>query len=87
MLDGRETELRPHLNHQVQVTGRLDSTSGTTSDTSSRTGTSTGSTATTTGSRSTSTDTAASGARGSANNAQRLHVESVRMISSTCPSR
>ena len=72
-LEGRATELRPHVNHQVQITGRLDSTSGT------------GSTATTTGKSSTSADT--SGTQRSANSGQRLHVESVRMIAATCPSR
>lgn len=72
-LDGRATELRPHLNHQVQITGRLDSTSGT------------GSTATTTETSATSADTP--GTQRKANSGQRLHVESVRMIAATCPSR
>ena len=72
-LDGRATELRPHLNHQVQITGRLDSTNGT------------GSTATTTATSATSADTP--GTQRPANSGQRLHVESVRMIAATCPSR
>jgi hypothetical protein len=68
VLDGKSDDLRPHLNHQVRITGRLD----TSSTGASRTGT--------------TTSTSTSGTSPT-QNAQRLRVESVQMVASTCPSR
>jgi hypothetical protein len=74
MLEGQTSELQPHTGHQIEVTGTLDTTSGSTS--SGATGT-TG----TTGSET------SSGGSSSMANAQRLKVSSVRMISATCPAK
>jgi hypothetical protein len=68
-LDGSASELKPHVGHEVEIKGSLESSSS--SGTSS-----TGSTS--------STGTATSG---STSSGQRLKVESVRMISSTCSSK
>jgi hypothetical protein len=35
VLDGSSTELRPHVNHEVQITGRLDNKGSSSSSTSS----------------------------------------------------
>jgi hypothetical protein len=71
-LDGNASELRPHLNHQVEITGRLASA-----------GTAGGSTST--ASPTTSTGTATTAGAGQTSAAQTLRVESVRMIAATCP--
>jgi len=65
LLEGKTSDLRQHLNQQVEVTGKLESPSTTGS---------------TTGGQRTEPST------GSARlaNAQRLQVESVRMIASSC---
>jgi hypothetical protein len=60
VLEGDSSDLRKHVNHQVEITGRLDMASSSTSTTSS-----------------TASSTMA--------NAQKLRVESVKMISATCP--
>jgi hypothetical protein len=90
ILEGKAGELRNHVNHQIEVTGRLDSKSGSNTQ---RSGTTAGSTesGTTTGSTATSTGTStpamsASGAHGTMD-AQHLQVESVRMIAATCAAR
>jgi hypothetical protein len=70
MLDGNASELRRHVNHQVEITGRLSSMSG-----------NTGSRATET---TTAGTTAGATAGGAANAAQTLRVESVKMISANC---
>jgi hypothetical protein len=70
MLDGNASELRGHVNHQVEIKGRLDSSA---SSTASRPSTAPGTTAT----PATSTPNASA--------AQTLRVESVRMIAATCP--
>jgi len=77
MLDGSTSDLQKYVNQQVQITGRLDNSS---SNSASSGGTTGGTTATTAGGTG-----AASGTSGSMG--QRLHVESVRMIASTCSSR
>jgi hypothetical protein len=68
MLEGSTSELQPHLNHEVQIMGRLASGSSTGSPSSTPPTSSTSPTGSTTGSQ----------------NAQRLTVESVKMIASTC---
>jgi hypothetical protein len=73
-LDGNASELRPHLNHQVEITGRLEASAN-------RSGAAAGTTA---GGTSSTASTGASTATG-AGAAQNLRVESVRMIAATCP--
>jgi hypothetical protein len=93
MLEGQSKELRDHINQEVQVTGKLDSKSGsgmTSSGGSSTTGTTAG--GTTTGTTSTGTTaggtTSGSTTSGSAGmNGPRLKVDSVRMIAASCSSR
>jgi hypothetical protein len=65
-LDGSASELKQHVNEQVEITGRLDSS------------------ASSTGSSSTG-GTATSGAgTAAASSAQRLHVDSVKTVASSC---
>jgi hypothetical protein len=74
VLEGHESDLKSHAGQKVEVTGTLDSTTG-----SSSTGA--------TGATSSSSPTAQAGATGgtaSATAAQRLRVSSVRMISADC---
>ena len=77
-LSGDASELRPHLNHQVEIKGRLDSSA---SSTASRPGTATGTTATGT------TATPATSPSQDASAAKTLRVESVKMIAATCPAQ
>ena len=73
ILEGKTNELQPHANHEVQITGRLSSTS------------SSGSPSGTSSTGSTTSGTSSTGSRTSGSeNAQHLMVESVKMISSTC---
>jgi hypothetical protein len=79
VLDGKESELRPHLNHQVRISGQLDSTpSGAAASTTTG-----GATTSATPPRTTSS----SAMSGSKTASPHLRVESVQMVSSTCPSR
>lgn len=91
-LDGDATELRRHMNHQVEIKGRLDSSAGM-SSTASRPGT-TGAGTTATGTTSNPTGTTATGSTATGTTAgrdahssaaQTLRVESVKMIAATCP--
>jgi hypothetical protein len=95
-LDGDASELRRHMNHQVEIKGRLDSSAG--MNTASRPGTTgagttaTGTTATGTTSNPTGTSATGSTATGTtagrdahSSAAQTLRVESVKMIAATCP--
>jgi hypothetical protein len=90
ILEGKAGELRNHVNHQIEVTGRLDSKSGSNTQ---RGGTTAGSTAsgTTTASTAPGTTTSTAGTSPSgvpgAMDAQHLQVESVRMIAATCSAR
>jgi collagen type VII alpha len=90
-LSGQDAELQKHLNHQVEVSGRLSaasasmsgSTSGTTSGTtgstaSGTTGSTSGTTAGSTGSR--------TGSGSSMSDLPKLQVSSIKMVSATCPS-
>jgi hypothetical protein len=101
MLDGRDSELKPHVGHRVEVTGTLDSSasgsgSGSTAGGSTAGTSSTGSTSGTTGSGTTGSGTTASGSSGSGMTGSghgdmqmggaRLRVTSVKMISSDCSS-
>jgi hypothetical protein len=70
MLEGSSSDLRPHVGHEVEVRGKIESSSSGTSGTPS-----TGSTGSTAG---TGTTSSASG--------QRLRVESVKMVAATCSS-
>jgi hypothetical protein len=63
ILEGDSSELRQHANQQVEIRGRLDSSSASSSATTSA--------------RSSASDATA----------QRVHVESVREIASSCSSR
>jgi hypothetical protein len=91
LLEGDSSELRQHANQQVEVRGRLESSSmsGSGSSTGSTAGGSaTGSTAgSATGSTAGSGTSSSATGSSSSTNAQRLRVESVRMIASTCSSR
>jgi len=69
ILEGRESELRQHANQLVEISGRIDNGSSNSASSSP----------TETGSASASNRSQSNGA-----NAQRLQVESVRMIASTC---
>jgi hypothetical protein len=71
-LDGNASELRRHVNHQVEITGRLDSSSSMAGGSRATETTPAGGT------------TAGAGATGAANYSQTLRVESVKMISATC---
>jgi hypothetical protein len=75
MLEGRESELQKHVGHKVEITGTVESSK------SGMSGSKTGST--TTGSE--SRESRESKESGSMGNAQRLRVQSVKMISSNCP--
>ncbi|HZT75037.1 MAG TPA: hypothetical protein VFA27_00165 [Vicinamibacterales bacterium] len=80
LLEGDNSELRQHANQEVEIRGRIESsTSGSTS--------SYGSTGSTAGSTSSATSGSNRSASSSSTNAQRVRVESVREISSTCSSR
>jgi hypothetical protein len=83
MLEGKTSDLRKHVNQQVEVTGRLDSAaSGSTSGSSTRTG----STDPDTTQRSDKTSAGGAGASSpsASGTGQRLHVESVRQVSASC---
>jgi hypothetical protein len=73
ILDGKTSDLRNHVNHQVEITGRLDSSSSTSSS---------GSTA-----GSTTAGTSTSGSHRSSADSQKIQVESVKMIAATCTGR
>ena len=83
MLEGQQSELQPHAGHQIEVTGTLDTTRGSTSGATppSATGT-TGS-----GTTGSASGTTTSGSSSTTDKAQWLRVTSVRMISATCPSK
>jgi len=70
-LEGKTSDVRPHLNHQVEITGRLESHGGSPSTAASPT-------------RSGNTSTRSGDDSRSSSGEQELHVESVRMISATC---
>ena len=72
-LEGKTSDLRNHVNHQVEITGRLDSSSTTAGG------------ASTAGSTTASTSTSGSGRTSS--DAQKIQVESVKMIAATCAGR
>jgi hypothetical protein len=84
-LDGHAAELRPHLNHQIDITGRLDPMSATAPGTPTPATSPTPPGVTTTGRPPIPAAADASPVRRSAHETQRLHVESVRMIAATCP--
>ena len=70
MLEGKTSDLKMHVGHQVEITGKLAGDSSSTSRSS--------------------TSTSAAGATSSSSSTmsgQKLEVESVRMIASTCSSR
>jgi hypothetical protein len=77
VLEGNASQLRPHLNHQVEITGRLDSSASTGS--TARPGTATPTTAGGT------TPSPATGSEAHPSAAKTLRVESVKMIAATCP--
>jgi len=83
MLEGRDSELKNHVGHKVEVTGTLDSSTGSSSGSTSS---SAGTTGTTSG---TSSGTAGAGTSTGSSSAmngigQHLRVTSVRMISADC---
>jgi len=88
MLEGDDGELRQHVNQQVEISGRLETAGGATG---SGGGTPMGSGA----SRSAPTANGGGGSPSgstisgslSLNGAQRLRVESVRLIAATCPAQ
>jgi hypothetical protein len=89
VLDGRDSDLKKHVGHKIEVTGTTDSSvSGAGNQAAGRT--STGGTTGTTATAATSADHPTSGAGSSSasehdmTGATRLHVTSVRMISADC---
>jgi len=86
-LNGDASELRRHLNHQVEIKGRLDSSAGM-SSTASRPGTAGGTTAAgTTATGTTATPATSTGQDAHPSAAKTLRVESVKMIAATCPAQ
>jgi hypothetical protein len=84
-----DSELSKHLNHQVEVTGRLSGAmSGTTGTTGAAgtTGSATGSTGST-GSTGTTGTTARSGGAAGMGDMPQLHATNLKMISATCPAQ
>jgi hypothetical protein len=82
LLSGESSTLRPHLGHQVEVTGRIDSKEGMPSGVTGTTG---NPTVSTTASSTTGLEQG-SDPSSSVKSGAILHVESVRMIAATCPS-
>lgn len=83
MLEGQASELRGHVNHQVQITGRLDASSSSPHSGAGSTGSAAGGTST--GGTTSGTSGAAGTSKSNMADAhQTLHVESVRMIASSC---
>jgi hypothetical protein len=82
MLEGKTSDLRKHVNQQVELTGRLDSASTGSPGSSTRSGSSDRDTT------QRSDKTAAGGDGASSPSAsgtgQRFHVESVRQVSASC---
>jgi hypothetical protein len=74
ILEGKTSDLPNHVNHQVEITGKLDPSNSTS-----------GSSATASGSTTAGTPT--SGAGRPAPDGQRLQVESVKMVAATCSAR
>lgn len=87
IIEGNAAELRPHVNQQVQITGRIESGATSSTGSAGSTGSTTGAT-TPSGSASTpsagSTSATGSQTAASAANAPRLRVESVKMVAATC---
>ncbi len=79
-----DAELSKHLNHQVELTGRLSAaTSGTTGTTGAA-----GTTGSATGSGSTGTTARSGGTTGAGmNDMPQLHATNLKMISATCPAQ
>jgi hypothetical protein len=91
-LDGDNSELKKHINHQVEIQGRMRMAGGTgmTGGTGATGTTGTGTTGTgTTGTGGTGTTgtgtTGAAGRTGAANNTPEIDVTSVKMVAATCP--
>jgi hypothetical protein len=83
ILDGMTSDLREHVNQQVEVTGRLDAaSSSSTSGSSTRSGSSDRDAT----QRSDKTTAGGDGASSpsASSTGQRLHVESVRQVSASC---
>jgi hypothetical protein len=88
LLDGDASELRQHVNQQVQISGSLDTMSGGGSNAMTGSGAASAGTAgggtspgATTGG---GTGASSSGTMQSSTGAQRLRVESVQMIAANC---
>jgi hypothetical protein len=90
MLEGKTSDLQKHVNQQVEITGRLDSSStrsGSSSSTSGSSSTRSGSSDR--GDATQRSDTTSAGGDGASSpnasgSGQRLHVESVRQIAASC---
>lgn len=73
ILDGDSTELKAHTNQEVEITGRIESWNNSSSSSTS--------------SSSTSTTSSTSSTPSSSSTAERIRVQSVRMIAESCSSK